>query len=171
MTDKVIVINACRNWLKKKQSFGMEFKLLPKYQPNKARKFSQLPASFGSFLKYFPVWALVSPHREEGFAFGTNLIGSALHMGIMCYAHMNVLWVMDIMHLLVNGLSWWLVPGSRQKSLLQCYFKHFYQNKLFVMFLSTEHHALSTPCSSIKRWSHPSQTSEACCTRHKMKTT
>lgn len=141
MTDQVIVINACRSWLKKKQSFGMQFKLLPKYQPNKARKFSQLPASFGSFLKYFPVWALVSPRREEGVAFGTNLIGSALHMGFMCST--NVLWVTDITHLLVIGLNWWLVPGSRHKSLLQCYFKHFYPNKLFVTFLRIEHCALN----------------------------
>lgn len=51
----------------------MQFKLLPKYQPNKTRRFSQPPASFVFFLRCFCIWTLVSPHKEEGVAFGANV--------------------------------------------------------------------------------------------------
>lgn len=54
---------------KEKKSFGMQFKLLPKYQPNKPRRFSQPLAPCGSFLRCVCVSALVPPSQRVSSCF------------------------------------------------------------------------------------------------------
>lgn len=92
----------------------MQFKLLPNYQPNTARRLSQPPASFGSFLRCFCVWALV-PLTER-----KELLSEQILLDIVC--SVAVPRVVDLMYLPVNGYE--LIPCSRHKAFLQDYFKH-----------------------------------------------
>lgn len=155
-------LDKCMQQLTKKGivSCGIQSKILPENQPSETRRRRPLlgsPSLRFALDSGFLVCASVYPLGEEVAVFGVGVLGSSLHMSG------EGLLVRGCVHLpgkqaRADGLC--LAAGV--SSLLQSHFKHFYQNQLFVMFPQnwTLH---SVPHSSSKRWSHCSQTSEACC--------